>query len=140
MPSKPPSTEDLRAALLAQTGDVPEEPTVEHLLAAVREARARGEQPARPALKLAVRELARRLADQHPGRSVEVRVPPYTAVQCVSGPRHTRGTPPNVVEADPVAWVDLCTGLLAWPEAVRDGRVRASGERSDLSGLLPLVG
>jgi hypothetical protein len=58
----------------------------------------------------------------------------------VPGPRHTRGTPPNVVEVDPLAWVRLATGDLAWSEAVRDGRVRASGERSDLSAHLPLVG
>ena len=90
------------------------------------------------ALKIVVKELARVLAERHPGRSVEVRVPPYTAVQCVKGPRHTRGTPPNVVETEPIAWVRLCAGRLAWSEAVSDGRVRASGERADLAGFLPL--
>ena len=91
------------------------------------------------ALRAAVTELARRLADRSPGRSVELRVPPYVAVQAVAGPRHTRGTPPNVVETDPLTWLRLATGRLAWADAVHAGRVHASGERSDLSGLLPLV-
>ncbi len=73
----------------------------------------------RPDLALAVRGLADRLAELAPGHHVEARVPPYAAVQCVEGPRHTRGTPPNVVEADPVAFVELCTGRLAWADAVR---------------------
>lgn len=95
-----------------------------------------GQAPAREDLKQAAKELARSLAAAHPGKSVEVRVPPYVAVQCVEGPRHTRGTPPNVVETDPLTWVLLCSGRLAWADAVREGRVRASGERSDMSGLL----
>lgn len=98
-----------------------------------------GIEPERPALKLVVKELASVLAVRHPGRSVEVRIPPYAAVQCVEGPRHTRGTPPNVVEADPVAWVLACCGRASWSQLVRTGRIRASGERSDLSELLPLV-
>ena len=91
------------------------------------------------ALRLTVRTLADVLVARAPGRSVEVRVPPHAAVQCVEGPRHTRGTPPNVVECDPVAFVQLCTGRLAWRDAVADGRVRASGERADLSPWLPLL-
>jgi hypothetical protein len=98
----------------------------------------RGVEPDRQALKLVVRLLARAFAERHPGRTVEVRVPPYAAVQCLEGPRHTRGTPPNVVEADPLAWVRVCTGRAAWAELVRTGRIRASGDRSDLSSLLPL--
>ncbi len=74
-----------------------------------------------------------------PGRSVEVRVPPYGAVQCVDGPRHTRGTPPGVVETDPVTWLALASGRLQWAEALRSGRLRASGERTDLSAILPLI-
>ena len=73
-----------------------------------------------------------------PGRSVEVRVPPYGAVQCVEGPRHARGTPPNVVETDPLTWVELATGRLSWEDAVASGRVSASGTRADLSRYLPL--
>jgi hypothetical protein len=99
-----------------------------------------GEEPGRDDLKAAVKELARDFAAAHPGRSVELRVPPYVAVQCVEGPRHTRGTPPNVVETDPVTWVLLATGRLTWAAAVRDGRIRASGERSDLSDLLGRTG
>ncbi len=74
-----------------------------------------------------------------PGRSVEVRVPPYAAVQCVAGGRHTRGTPPAVVETDAETWFALATGAVPWEEAVRSGRVHASWERSDLSPYLPLV-
>jgi len=95
--------------------------------------------PDAKALKLVVQELAALLAARHPGKSVEVRVPPFTAVQCVEGPRHTRGTPPNVVETDGVSFVRLAGGRERWADLVADGRVRASGERSDLSGLLPLL-
>ena len=94
--------------------------------------------PDRGALRLVVKALAERLAQTAPGRHVEARVPPYAAVQCVDGPRHTRGTPPNVVEADPVAFVELCTGRLAWAQAAADGRVRTWGDRADLSPWLPL--
>ena len=94
--------------------------------------------PDRGALKLVVKALAERLALSAPGRHVEARIPPYAAVQCVEGPRHTRGTPPNVVEADPVAFVELCTGRLAWADAAADGRVRTWGDRADLSPYLPL--
>ncbi|GGC03762.1 hypothetical protein GCM10010972_16040 [Cellulomonas carbonis] len=78
------------------------------------------------------------LADVAPGRAVEVRVPPDGAVQVVEGPRHTRGTPPNVVETDPTTWLELVTGATTWSDAVAAGRVSASGERADLSRLLPL--
>lgn len=74
-----------------------------------------------------------------PGRAVEVRVPPFGAVQCVAGPRHTRGTPPNVVETDAVTWVLLAAGRADWPTAVANGLVRASGPRADLSDYLPVV-
>jgi hypothetical protein len=94
---------------------------------------------ARPQLAAAVRWTLEELADHHPGHSTEVRVPPFGAVQCVAGPRHTRGTPPNVVETDAPTWLALVTGELAWPDAVTTGRVRASGSRADLSGILPLA-
>ncbi len=93
----------------------------------------------RPALRTVCRTLAAVLADRYPGHAVEMRVPPFAAVQCVSGPRHTRGTPPNVVETDPVTWLRLATGRVGWAAATASGRVRASGDRSDLSGLLPLL-
>ena len=95
--------------------------------------------PNRQALKLVVKELAQAFAARHPGRSVELRIPPFAAVQCVEGPKHTRGTPPNVVECDPVAFLRVATGRESWADVTRDGRIRASGERSDLSGLLPLL-
>jgi hypothetical protein len=92
----------------------------------------------RATVRTAVRFTLEELADVAPGRAVEVRVPPDGAVQAVEGPRHTRGTPPNVVETDPVTWLALVTGSLAWAEAVADGRVDASGERADVSAYLPL--
>lgn len=91
------------------------------------------------ALGISVRMLTGILAERVPGHSVEVRVPPYAAVQCVSGPRHTRGTPPNVVEVDAMTWVELATGRIDWADAVGDGRVRVSGERADLSEHLPVL-
>ena len=108
-------------------------------LAAVSAAVAAGTDPLRPALRAAVRYTLGLLAEQVPGRTVEVRVPPFAAVQCVPGPRHTRGTPPNVVETDPLTWLDLAAGRLAWDTAVAAGRVYASGQRADLSPFLPLV-
>jgi uncharacterized protein (TIGR03083 family) len=91
------------------------------------------------ALGVAVRLLTGILAERAPGKSVEVRIPPYVAIQVIAGTRHTRGTPPAVVETDPVTWTELATGRLAWPDAVEAGRVSASGERTDLSSLLPLL-
>ncbi|MGI8882534.1 MAG: sterol carrier family protein [Jatrophihabitans sp.] len=93
----------------------------------------------RAALAIATRELTAILAGQAPGRTVEVRVPPFAAVQAIAGPRHTRGTPPNVVETDPTTWLRLATGRVHWADEVRAGRVRASGQRSDLSAYLPLL-
>jgi hypothetical protein len=92
----------------------------------------------RGAVRTAVRFTLEELADLAPGHAVEVRVPPDGAVQAVPGPRHTRGTPPNVVETDPATWLALATGDLSWAAAVRAGRVAASGERADLSAYLPL--
>jgi hypothetical protein len=98
----------------------------------------RGEDPPQAALRAAARYLLRELAAIAPGRSVEVRVPPVAAVQCVAGPRHTRGTPPNVIEIDPLTWFRLATGRLGWTDGVQSGAVRASGARADLSSYLPL--
>jgi len=86
----------------------------------------------------AVRYLLQALADAAPGNAVEVRVPPFGAVQAVEGPRHTRGTPPNVVEMDAATFIALATGSLAWASALADGRVSASGSRADLSAHLPV--
>ncbi|MCB7135183.1 sterol carrier family protein [Cellulosimicrobium marinum] len=86
----------------------------------------------------AVRFTLEELADVAPGHAVEVRVPPAGVVQAVEGPRHTRGTPPGVVETDPQTWLALASGATTWAEAVAAGRVRASGERTDLSAYLPL--
>ncbi|HET7386512.1 MAG TPA: sterol carrier family protein [Nocardioidaceae bacterium] len=91
-----------------------------------------------PDLRLLTKHLLALLVAKAPGRAVEVRVPPYAAVQCVAGTRHTRGTPPAVVEVDAPTWISLAVGDLDWLEALGDGRLRVSGERSDLSGLLPL--
>lgn len=97
-----------------------------------------GGQPERVDLKTAVRYLLEELAARAPGASVEVRVPPFGVTQCVAGTRHTRGTPPNVVETDPLTWLLLATGRLAWAAAQDDGRLTVSGNRADLSAHLPL--
>lgn len=91
------------------------------------------------AVTVAVRVLANALAEKAPGYAVELRVPPHVAVQAVEGPRHTRGTPGNVVECDAVTWLELATGRVAWSVAVGAGRVSASGERADLSSYLPVL-
>ncbi len=98
------------------------------------------EVPDPTALRVVVKAFAALLAHIAPGRAVEVRVPGYVAVQCVEGPRHTRGTPPNVVEAGAAAFAELASGRLDWAAAVASGAVRASGERADLSAYLPLIG
>ena len=92
----------------------------------------------RASLAAAVRSSLARLSAAHPGRLVEVRVPPFGAVQAVEGPRHTRGTPPNVVETDAATWIDLATGAEGWGDAAASGRILASGTRADLAALLPL--
>jgi len=92
----------------------------------------------RAALGALVKASVRAFAEQIPGHAVELRVPPYIAVQCVDGPRHTRGTPPNVVELDAASWLDLALGELSWADGVADGRISAAGPRSDLSKYLPL--
>ncbi|MFG2115091.1 sterol carrier family protein [Streptomyces sp. NPDC048718] len=93
----------------------------------------------RQALAACTRLLADALAAKAPGGAVEVRIPPYAVVQCVEGPRHTRGTPPNVVETDPLTWIRLATGRVVWAAERDAARVSASGERADLEGLLPLM-
>jgi hypothetical protein len=96
--------------------------------------------PARTDLAVAVRLTARTLAASAPGASVEVRVPPFVAVQCISGPRHTRGTPPNVVETDPRTCLGLAAGLLSLAEATASGALRLSGSRAgEIGAWLPLV-
>ncbi|MEU9580037.1 maleylpyruvate isomerase family mycothiol-dependent enzyme [Streptomyces chilikensis] len=112
-------TDDLNAALAAVDGPaVPQD---------------------RQALATATRVLADALAHSAPGGSTEVRVPPFAVVQCVEGPRHTRGTPPNVVETDPLTWIRLATGRLTWEQARDAAEVTASGERADLSPWLPVM-
>src|SRR5690348_12586429 len=96
--------------------------------------------PERSALAEAVRLTARTLAASAPGASVEVRVPPFVAVQCISGPRHTRGNPPNVVETDPRTWLLLATGVLQVPDATTTGALRLSGSRAgEIAAWLPIV-
>jgi uncharacterized SCP-like protein len=133
--------DEQRAALREPAWDGPADPDllaaacVQAALAAL----GAGLQPCREALRAAVRYLLDLLAARAPGKAVEVRIPPYAAVQCVEGPRHTRGTPPNVVETDPVTWLRLATGLLSWPDAVSAGLVKVSGVRADLTGYLPVM-
>jgi hypothetical protein len=97
-----------------------------------------GSASAAPELATAVRFLLEELAEVAPGNSVEVRVPPLGATQCIEGPRHTRGTPPNVVEMSPETWFAVATGAQTWSDAVAAGKVSASGTRADLGDVLPL--
>ena len=108
-------------------------------LRAWREAVERGEEAPRPVALTAVRFTLEELGALHPGRSVEVRVPPAGAVQILPGTTHRRGTPPAVVETDARTWLSLACGVLTWDEAVAGALVSASGERTDLGPLLPLV-
>jgi hypothetical protein len=94
---------------------------------------------ARDTTAMAVRYLLQVLGELAPGNSVEVRVPPFGAVQAIEGPRHTRGTPPNVVEMDAATWLALATGRSSWEDAVATGKVAASGSRADLAGFLPVM-
>ncbi len=111
-------------------------------LAAWREATAPAQDTApavpRTTLATAVRYSLEEVTARAPGNSVEVRVPPFGVTQCVEGPRHTRGTPPNVIECDAATWLAMVSGRLSWADAVEAGKVAASGLRADLSGLLPL--
>ena len=106
-------------------------------VAAVRSALAGADD--RDTTALAARFLLQVLSDAAPGNTLEVRVPPYGAAQVVEGPRHTRGTPPNVVEMDASTWLALATGSLRWDDAIAEHRVSASGSRADLTPYLPLV-
>jgi Bacterial SCP ortholog len=108
-------------------------------VAAVLRALDAGTAPEADAQRVAARYLLYRFAARHPGRVLEVRIPPAAAVQCLPGPAHTRGTPPNVVETDPVTWIRLATGRLGWADAVGSGAVHASGPRADLGAYLPLA-
>ena len=119
-------------------GDLAAGPLGAACVAAVLAALDAGAAPHREALRAAVFHLLDLLVALAPGRAVEVRVPPYAAVQCVAGPRHTRGTPPNVVETDAVTWILLATGRLSWRQAAGP-KLRASGPRADLSEYLPLA-
>ena len=85
-----------------------------------------------------VKETLALLAQRYPGKAIEVRIPPYAAVQCGEGPKHTRGTPPNVIEMDADTWLQLVEGVRTWSDAYNDGLITASGVRADLSHLLPL--
>ncbi|HEY2643218.1 MAG TPA: sterol carrier family protein [Galbitalea sp.] len=105
--------------------------------AAVREALADG--ASRDTIATAVRYLLQLLAERAVGNTVEVRVPPFGAVQAIEGPRHTRGTPPNVIETDASTWLALATGRDDWATAIAEGRVQASGSRADLTGYLPIL-
>jgi len=148
MPPRRPDPQRLLAALNEQRaalGQPLQQPGLsgtvlsEACVAAALAALDTGQQPQRGVLRVAVRYLLDVLAARAPGRAVEVRVPPFAAAQCLEGPRHSRGTPPNVIETGPVTWITLAAGRLTWPEAVAKGLVSASGPRADLSGYLPLL-
>ena len=149
MPPRRPDPAKLLAALTAQlaalgapaewAGPVTAGALGAACLQAVLAAQAAGQEPQRDALRAAVVYTLGLLEAKAPGRAVEVRVPPFAAVQCIAGQRHTRGTPPNVIETDARTWLALATGGTPWPEAVAGGSVLASGQRADLSAYLPLT-
>nr|WP_042183674.1 sterol carrier family protein [Kibdelosporangium sp. MJ126-NF4]CEL15719.1 FIG00820565: hypothetical protein [Kibdelosporangium sp. MJ126-NF4]CTQ93644.1 FIG00820565: hypothetical protein [Kibdelosporangium sp. MJ126-NF4] len=124
MPRKPVDPHELRSAIAAVLPWLTDETD---------------ETPARPILATAVRASLRTLEQIAPGHTVEVRVPPFAAIQCIPGPRHTRGTPPNVIETDPRTWLELATGVLSWADAMASARVSASGTRADIGAYLPIV-
>ncbi|WGW12434.1 sterol carrier family protein [Saxibacter everestensis] len=97
-----------------------------------------GSVPDRRIIATAVRFTLEEIAERAPGNSVEVRVPPFGVTQCVEGPRHTRGTPPNVIETDAETWLSLVTGMLDWDQAKSEARLIASGLRADVGDWLPL--
>lgn len=97
------------------------------------------QQSPRPTTAKAVRYTLEELGLQAPGRTVEVRVPPFGAVQCIAGPVHTRGTPPNVIETDAATWLRLATGAMTWQDATDAGALRASGQRATVADYLPIV-
>jgi hypothetical protein len=148
MPARRADPQRLLTALQAQRAELGQEPWTgptevgrlgRAVVLAVLAALDAGQQPRPDALRAAVIHTLGLLAADAPGRAVEVRVPPYAAVQAVAGPRHTRGTPSNVVETDPLTWVRLAVGRLTWADAVAAGLVSVSGPRADLSGLLPVL-
>src|SRR5258707_4030559 len=145
MPARRPDPQRLLAAVTAQREAVGAEPYAGPVTAAalgaaclglVIEAIDAGQQPLREALRAATIHALGLLEAGAPGRAVEVRVPPFGAVQCVAGPRHTRGTPPNVVETDAVTWIMLAAGRTGWPAAVATGSVRATGPPADMPAYL----
>ena len=88
-----------------------------------------------PEIMSQVKEVLAKISKLAPGHAVELRIPPYSAIQCVEGPKHTRGTPPNVVEMNAEVLFEISSGKITWQSAIADGRISASGERSDLSVL-----
>ena len=91
-----------------------------------------------PEVMTQVKATLAELVKRAPGRAIEVRIPPYAAIQCGAGPTHTRGTPPNVIEMDASTWLALCAGDLNWQDAMDSGSISASGARADLSEYLPI--
>ena len=87
----------------------------------------------------AVKYCLQLLHEKAPGNSVEVRIPPYAAVQVLPGISHKRGTPPAVIEMSARIWIDLAVGKIDWITTKTSGAISASGERADLSTLLPLI-
>ena len=91
-----------------------------------------------PEVMTQVKATLAELVKRAPGRAIEVRIPPYAAIQCGDGPTHTRGTPPNVIEMDASTWLSLASGEVNWNDAMDSGSISASGARADLSEYLPI--
>ena len=121
---------------MADSDDLLEPPAA---VVAYLDAQRRGSPPDRACTKAAVKAVLAELERRAPGRSVELRVPPYAAVQCIEGTTHRCGTPPNVVETDPETWLAVATGRMSWTSAWESGRLLVSGVRADLTAYVPLV-
>jgi hypothetical protein len=91
-----------------------------------------------PEVMAQVKATLAELVKRAPGRAIEVRIPPYAAIQCGDGPTHTRGTPPNVIEMDATTWLALASGETTWQDGMNSGSISASGARADLSEYLPI--
>ncbi len=137
MPRKAVTAADIRAALAV--AEAVTDAATEAVAAASGKAAGTEPGPDPTAVRTAVRVTAQAIAERHPGKTVEIRIPPYIAVQAFGGLRHTRGTPPNVVETDARTWLALVAGRRTWADAVADGSLKASGTRADISTVLPLT-
>jgi len=90
-------------------------------------------------IKIQVKQILQVIEAIVPGRSVELRIPPYAAIQCIAGSTHRRGTPPNVVEMDAQTLLKLSKSPQNWDQLCSEGKISASGTNSNLAELFSRV-